>query len=208
MKPALILKTYFWLYDVIRNYGPLTLKRINEMWMADTRVNDGKPLIRQTFSRYRNDVEELFGVSIGCDSEHRYFIESNKLTEADNKASLLSSAEKDKLAEMMQFYHRIILEPNLSENIYFSIIVEAMRKNVMVEIDYQQDDDLIVFHQQVEPYCVKQHQSHWYLMGRNSDGSFSAFAFGKIREIRLTDLKFQLDYDNCVKLCERIADFS
>ena len=207
MKPVLILKTYFWLYDVIRNYGPLTLKRINEMWMADTRVNDGKPLIRQTFSRYRNDVEELFGVSIGCDSEHRYFIESNKLTEADNKASLLSSVEKDKLAEMMQFYHRIILEPNLSENIYFSIIVEAMRKNVMVEIDYQQDDDTLAFHQQVEPYCVKQHGAHWSLMGRKHDGSFGSFVLPKIREMRLTDLKFQLKYDSLVKLCEQIADF-
>ena len=207
MKPALILKTYFWLYDIIRNYGPLTLKRINEMWMADTRVNDGKPLIGQTFSRYRNDVEELFGVSIGCDSEHRYFIESNKLTEADNKASLLSSAEKDTLAESMQFYHRIILEPKLSVNIFFSIIVEAMRKNVMTEIDYQQDDDTIVFHQQVEPYCVRQHQGNWCLIGRKHDGSFGSYSLTRIREIRLTDLKFQLDYDSCVKLCEQIADF-
>ena len=82
-----------------------------------------------------------------------------------------------------------------------------MRKSVMVEIDYQQDDDSIVFHQQVEPYFVKQHQTHWYLMGRKHDGSFCPFAFAKIREIRLTDLKFQLEYDNCVKLCEQIADF-
>ena len=207
MKPVLIIKTYIWLYDNIRRLGPLTLKEINDMWIKETRLSDGEPMIRQTFSRYRNDVEELFGVSIACDGEHRYFIEGTQQKEADERASLLSSSEKDTLAESMQFYHRIILEPNYSENIFFNIIVEAMRKSVMVEIDYQQDDDLIVFHQQVEPYCVKQHQSHWYLMGRNSDGSFSAFAFGKIREIRLTDLKFQLDYDNCVKLCEQIEDF-
>ena len=207
MKSALILKTYLWLYNIIRNYGPLTLSEINEMWVKDTRLSEGNPMIRQTFSRYRNDVEDLFGVIIGCDKKSRYFIDSDELTKADKDASQLSSAEKDTLAELMQFHHRIILEPTLSLNIFFNIIVEGMRKNVMVEIDYQQDDDSLVFHQQVEPYCVKQHQSHWYLMGRNSDGSFSAFAFGKIREIRLTDLKFQLDYDNCVKLCEQIEDF-
>ena len=77
----------------------------------------------------------------------------------------------------------------------------------MLEIDYQQDDDSIAFHQQVEPYFVKQHQAHWYLMGRKSDGSFGSFAFARIREIRQTDRKFQLKYENLVKLCEQIADF-
>ena len=109
---------------------------------------------------------------------------------------------------MMQFYHRIILEPNFSENIYFNIIVDGMRKNVVLEIDYLQDDDLIAFNQQVEPYFVKQHGVHWYLMGRKSDGSFGSFAFARIREIRQTDRKFQLEYANLVKLCEQIADFS
>ena len=208
MKSALILKTYFWLYNIIRNYGPLTLSEINEMWVKDSRVSEGKPLLRQTFSRYRSDVEDLFDISISCDNKSRYYIEDSQLKEADIKASLLSSAEKDKLAEMMQFYHRIILEPNLSENIYFNIIVDSMRKNVMLEIDYQQDDDIVVFHQQVEPYFVKQRGVHWYLMGRKSDGSFGSFALATIREIHQTDRKFKLEYANFVKLCEQIADFS
>ena len=106
MKSALILKTYLWLYNIIRNYGPLTLSEINEMWVKDTRFSEGKPMIRQTFSRYRNDVEDLFGVIIGCDKKSRYFIDSDELTKADKDASQLSSAEKDTLAEMMQFYHR------------------------------------------------------------------------------------------------------
>ena len=188
MKSALILKTYFWLYNIIRNYGPLTLSQINEMWVKDTRLSEGKPMIRQTFSRYRIDVEDLFDITIGCDKQSRYYIKDSQLMEADQKASLLSLAEKN-------------------ANIYFNIIVDGMRKNVMLEIDYQQDDDSIAFHQQVEPYFVKQHQAHWYLMGRKSDGSFGSFAFARIREIRQTDRKFQLKYENLVKLCEQIADF-
>ena len=208
MKSALILKTYFWLYNIIRNYGPLTLSEINEMWVADTRLSEGKPMIRQTFSRYRSDVEDVFRVRIECDKEHRYRINNRQLVEADNKASLLNSAEKNALAEMMQFYHRIILEPNFSVNIYFNIIVESMRKNVMLEIDYLQDDDSIAFHQKVEPYFVKQKQTHWYLMGRKSDGSFGLFDLAKIKELRITDRKFRLKYDAFVKLCETVADFS
>ena len=208
MKTALIIRNYLWLYNIIRNYGPLTLSEINDMWVADTRYSEGNPMIRQTFSRYRRDVEDVFGVSIDCDKEHRYFINDHQLEEADNKASLLTSAEKNALAEMMQFHHRIILEPTSSLNIYFSIIVESMRKNVMVEINYLQDDNSIAFHQMVEPYFVKQKQMHWYLMGRKSDGSFGLIDLDKIREIRITDRKFRLKYDAFVKLCEEIADFS
>ena len=208
MKPALILRNCLWLYNIIRNYGPLTLSEINEMWVADTRLSEGKPMIRQTFSRYRSDVEDVFRVRIECDKEHRYRINKRQLVEADNKASLLNSAEKNALAEMMQFYHRIILEPNFSVNIYFNIIVESMRKNVMLEIDYLQDDDSIAFHQKVEPYFVKQKQTHWFLMGRKRDGSFGSFDLAKIKELRITDRKFRLKYDAFVKLCETVADFS
>ena len=105
MKSALILKTYFWLYNIIRNYGPLTLNKINEMWVKDTRLSEGKPMIRQTFSRYRSDVEDLFDITIECDKQSRYYIKDSQLMEADQKASLLSLAEKNALAEMMQFYH-------------------------------------------------------------------------------------------------------
>ena len=123
MKSALIIKTYLWFYNIIRNYGPLTLNQINEMWMADTRISEGKPMIRQTFQRYRLDVEDVFGVSIGCDNENRYYIKNRRLREADDKASLLSKSEKDTLTGLMDFYHRIVLEPKLSENIYFNMIV-------------------------------------------------------------------------------------
>ena len=208
MKPTLIFRNCLWLYNIIRNYGPLTLSDINEMWVKDSRLSGGKPLLRQTFSRYRSDVEDLFDITIGCDNKSRYYIEDSQLKEADKKASLLSSAEKNALAEMMQFYHRIILEPNFSVNIYFNIIVESMRKNVMLEIDYLQDDDSIAFHQKVEPYFVKQKQTHWYLMGRKSDGSFGLFDLAKIKELRITDRKFRLKYDAFVKLCETVADFS
>ena len=86
----------------------------------------------------------------------------------------------------MEFKDRIFLELSPSENIYYNIILEGMCKKVMVEFDYEQDEESIVFHQKVEPCFVKQYGEHWYLIGRNSDGSFGSFALAKIREVRLT----------------------
>ena len=71
MKPALILRTYAWLYHTIRNDGPLTFRQINEMWMADKRLSDGEPMVRQTFARHRNDLEDILGVRIDCDKLYR-----------------------------------------------------------------------------------------------------------------------------------------
>ena len=54
---------------------------------------------------------------------------------------------------------------------------------------------------------MKQRGAHWYLMGRKGDGSFDSYALIRIQKLRLTGHKFQLEYDECVKLCEEIADF-
>ena len=35
MKQNQILKAYVWLISTIRDYGPIPLKEINEMWITD-----------------------------------------------------------------------------------------------------------------------------------------------------------------------------
>ena len=92
MKPALILRTYAWLYHTILNYGPLTFRQINEMWMADKRLSDGEPMVRQTFARHRNDLEDILGVRIDCDKKHRYSIVSDLRSKRNNWEVLLDAA--------------------------------------------------------------------------------------------------------------------
>ena len=207
MKPALILRTYAWLYNTILNYGPLTFRQINEMWMADKRLSDGEPMVRQTFARHRNDLEDILGVRIDCDKKHRYSIVSDQRSERNNWEVLLDSAINQMFTKGAEIHKKIILEPNFIENNYFMQILECMLRNVVVDFDYQQTKESIKHYQKVEPYYFRQCQEHWFLVGRISVGLFVPFCLDKILNLRRTNIKFRPKDGYSVKSCEEMKDF-
>ena len=56
---------YIWLVETIRRAGHISRADIDRKW-ADSRYNDNKEsaLPERTFFRYRNAIEELFGIDI------------------------------------------------------------------------------------------------------------------------------------------------
>lgn len=208
MKPALIIRTYTWLYYTILNYGPLTFNEINERWVADKRLSEGEKMVRQTFARHRSDLEEIFGVRIDCDKNHRYFIASEQQSFKNSWAIMLDAAIDQMLKKEAEIKKRIILEPKFIENNFFILILESMRKNVMVDIDYQSNEENITHYQKVEPYYIRQCTERWVLVGRMSDGQFLAFALDKILDLRKTNIKFRLKDGYSVKSCEELKEIS
>ena len=83
MKPLLILKTYAWLIKTLREYGPITFKELNAMW-NDDRLSEGNSMVRQTYARYKRDIEEFFNITIRCDSQNRYYIENERSLNQDS----------------------------------------------------------------------------------------------------------------------------
>ena len=207
MKPALILRTYTWLYYTIRNYGPLTFSEINKRWMADKRLSEGHEMVRQTFARHRNDLEDILGVRIECDKKHRYYIASNQRSYDDNWALLLDAAI-DQMLKKSEIHKRIILEPSYVENNSFMQILECMLRNVIVEFDYQQSIETRMHYQKVEPYYFRQCQEHWFLVGRMRNGRFLSFALDRIINLRKTTLNFRFKDGYSVKSCKGLKDIS
>ncbi len=208
MKPALILKTYTWLYYTILQFGPLTFDEINEMWMEEVRLSDGNSMVRQTFARHRRDLEEILGVRIGCDKRHRYYIKDDLLSYHNDRTVLLNAAINQMLIKDSEIQKRIILDPKLEENAKFDKILYCMLRNVMVDIDYQQDGETVKHYEKVEPYYFMQCHEDWFLVGRMKCGRFFPFALDKIKELRRTNIKFWLKHGFSVKSCEDLKDFS
>ena len=74
MKSYSLLRLYVWLVDTILQHGPITLEDINKQWIR-TKLSDGIEMNRHTFIRYKNAIEETFGVVIECDRKtNRYAI--------------------------------------------------------------------------------------------------------------------------------------
>lgn len=83
MKASSLFRQYVWLVDTISRAGRITLREINDRWL-NTALGDGIPYSRSTFRRHRQEVEEMFGIAILCDSENRYYIDEPQLMHTDS----------------------------------------------------------------------------------------------------------------------------
>lgn len=91
MKPLLILKTYVWIVTTLKNYGPISFNDIITLWRQD-RLSENNRMVRQTFFRYKCDLEEFFNISIAYDKKYRYYIDNGTALEQDTVQNRMMSS--------------------------------------------------------------------------------------------------------------------
>ena len=155
MKPLLILKTYAWLVNTISNKGPISYKDIIGLWKKD-RLSEGNSMVRQTFIHYKNDLEEFFNISIGMDKMYRYYIKSGDALQKDTVENwmLTSLSVNTALLNNKKVYKRIVMGNTPSAGGFLKEIVEAMMKNVMLDIVYHRYDHSCDRQHRLAPYFV------------------------------------------------------
>ena len=62
---------YIWLLNILLQRKKLTLEEICEEWNKSY-LGDNTPLSKRTFHQHRNAIEELFDVSIICDTSNGF----------------------------------------------------------------------------------------------------------------------------------------
>ena len=70
MKASTLFKQYVWLVDTIRRARRISLSDLSDRWQHSD-LSEGSPLSRTSFNRHRAAVEDIFGISIGCDADNR-----------------------------------------------------------------------------------------------------------------------------------------
>lgn len=197
MKPLLILKTYAWLIKTLREYGPITFKELNAMW-NDDRLSEGNSMVRQTYARYKRDMEEFFNITIRCDSQNRYYIENERSLNQDSVPNWMMSSMtvNTTLANYKEVHSRIIMEDIPSSGIYLNDIVAAMGKRVKIDLTYQRYIYTWSRQHRVAPYYLKLYNRRWYLLGMKDDGTMLTFALDRITALVITDEEFEMD-KNC-----------
>lgn len=67
---------YIWLVDTIYRAGRITFRELNERWMR-SRLSERHPLPLRTFHNWRDAIEQVFDINIGCSRRggYHYYIE-------------------------------------------------------------------------------------------------------------------------------------
>ena len=190
---------YIWLLDTIsKSKQPLTFEQIVKIWESSPYANMGGLPIR-TFHEHRKGVEEMFGVIIECDKSKgfTYYIKNPEVLKQNPYAELLLrkySVPQD-LVTFNMMRDRILLEEIPHGTEYFDPIVESMRCNTELIIDYQRYEgrrETLT----MQPFSLKVYNRRWYVLGFIKEkGSIRHLALERFLDLNMTSKKFEFPKD-------------
>lgn len=200
MKANRIFKQYIWLTNVIYRAGRITFQEINRRWVKSS-LNQGEPMERTTFIRYKNDIEELFNLNIVCDRKtNEYYIENEELFKNNTlKYWMLDSLSVSNiLMECISLKDRILLENIPSGKEYLHHIIDAMKHEHKLMMEYRKFGCTTGRLITVEPYALKVFKQRWYLLGNDVKKERPAvYALDRIVSLKDSTETFQYPVD-CV----------
>ena len=188
---------YIWLLDILlqNNRLGLTSEEICDSWMLSS-MSDGAPLSQRTFHQHRKAVEELFGVEIRCNPSagYRYSIVNVDAMKKDKARQWLfnSFALSNMIVAGHNMQGRILFENIPQGTVYLQPVIEAMQKNKVLELDYQQfGGKNETYH--IEPYALRVYHQRWYILGRLQErDALRHLALDRILDLRKTEKSFSV----------------
>ncbi len=205
MRVPALFKEYIWLVNTIhKTEDGISLAEINEKWL-ETDMSEGVELARSTFNRHKDAIEDIFGIYIDCNRQngYKYYIGNPEVLQGESVQNWMLSTltVNNIIGEAMSLQDRILLQPALVEGDYLKMVIEAMKKNVKLAVDYRKYGDEESRHLTFEPFCIKLFKQRWYILGHfHRDAMadkpmidyFGVFSFDRILNMSLTNEKFKM----------------
>ena len=200
----MISKTYYkyiWLLDTLLTSSPLTFEEINMLW-EDCPACDG-PIPLRTFHEHRKGIKEMFGVEIACDRSkgNVYYVKNPEVLDEQRltKWLLRKYSIPQDFATFNGMKDRIMLEDIPLGTAFLDAIIEAMKQNMELRVDYQRYEDkkeehLQTFH--IQPYALRVFNRRWYLLGylKEQEG-LRTIALDRILHLKVLANSFKLPGD-------------
>lgn len=188
-----LLSRYIWLIDTIRRRGSITRQQLDEAWRRSP-FSEGDPLPRRTFYNYRESIAELFNITISFNrADNTYYIsDDSPASEGITDWLLNSVAMTNMLSDSRDVADRIFLEEVPSAREHLPAVVNALKEQRMVEIDYHPYTRSaphrgILLH----PYLLKIFRQRWYVTGLNvAENKVKTYALDRITSLRVTDTPY------------------
>ena len=146
----------------------------------------------------------MFGVEIVCDRSHGnvYYVKNPEVLDKQKVAKWLlhKYSIPQGFATFNSMKDRVLLEEIPLGTTFLNPIIEAMQKNVELQIDYQryeseqEGENLQEFH--VQPYALKVFNRRWYLLGYIKEKrDLRTIALDRILDLKILSTSFELPED-------------
>ena len=201
---AMISKTYYkyiWLLDTLLTSHTLTIDEINMLW-ENCPVSEG-PIPLRTFHEHRKGIKEMFGIEIACDRSRGnvYYVKNPEVLDEQrlSKWLLRNYSIPQDFATFNGMKDRIMLEEIPLGTAFLDTIIEAMKQNVELKVDYQRyenkkEEHLQTFH--IQPYALRAYNRRWYLLGYLKEQvELRTIALDRVLSLKVLANSFKLPED-------------
>lgn len=194
-----LLNKYVWLVETIYKAKKISLKEINSRWL-DNDMSEGKELPKRTFHNWRQQIEELFGLIIENENsgQYRFFIQNADYLKNGSMRSWLFNTltVSNLMMESVSIKNKILFEEIPDGQDYLPVIIEALKKNTVLEMTYHSywRDEENTF--PVEPLCLKAFKQRWYLVAHSPYlNKVMIYALDRVQKLETTDESFNYPKD-------------
>ena len=190
-----LLNKYVWLVEAIYKAKKISFEEINQRWV-DNDLSEGKPLPIRTFHKWRQAIEEMFGLIIENENggQYRYYIENaDDLRNGSMRSWLFNTLTVSNLMmESASIKDKILFEEIPDGEQYLPAILGALKNSHVLGMTYQSytRDEANTF--EVEPYCLKAFKQRWYLVARSPYyDKIMIYSLDRVKWLGLTEKSFK-----------------
>lgn len=185
-----------WIVETIYRAHKISFEELNHRWMNNVDLSGGEEMSKRTFHKWKWNIFDTFGLSIECEkvAPYRYYIANVDDMKSDSiqKWLLSTLSVSNSLLENKSIKDRIILENVPSGREYLEPVMDAIKKNRFIHINYFNYWTGNTRDHYVMPLSVKLFRQRWYMVGRNwPAGKNIVFCLDRIQNFRLSSHTFE-----------------
>ena len=185
-----------WIVETIYRAHKISFEELNHRWMNNVDLSGGEEMSKRTFHKWKWNIFDTFGLSIECEkvAPYRYYIANVDDMKSDSIQNWLLNtlSVSNSLLENKSIKDRIILENVPSGREYLEPVMDAIKKNRFIHINYFNYWTGDTRDHYVMPLCVKLFRQRWYMVGRNwPAGKNIVFCLDRIQNFRLSSHTFE-----------------
>ncbi len=196
-------KRYVWLLQTLQTRGYCKFEELNGIWMKSTLNTDGKPMSKRTLANHKASILDMFGIVIGCDRKtNEYYIENEDDVGNDNLQEWMLGALSlgSMLHDDASLKDKVIFEDEQSSQKYLPAFIEALKRSVTVEFDYQNHEMSEPRKFFLAPYCVRMFRKKWYVLGvREGTTDPHVYALDRVLYAKCTENEYEYPADFSAK---------
>jgi predicted DNA-binding transcriptional regulator YafY len=183
-------------FDVMQDY----LKKESEITGYNLNIS------KRTFQRDLNEIRSLFNIDIKCNPEDKYFIVEE--AQEDRHIQMIEAFDMFNTLNMSSDLSRFIIyknrKPKGTEHFYG--LLHAIKNRFVINFEYRKYWEDVVTNRSVEPYLLKESQSRWYLLAKDTkDNVLKTFGLDRITNLEISRRKYliseKIDAEEMFKNC-------